>query len=75
LIDSAALGGNMRKTRWPLSLLFLAAIPRLGAADRQNMYDSLLLSTAVLAMVHQSGDKASSKTIARQALQQIGLNE
>ncbi|HKY61939.1 MAG TPA: DUF6683 family protein, partial [bacterium] len=36
----------------------LAASPQfktLGAADRQNMYDSLLLSTAVLAMVHQSG--------------------
>ncbi|HEX5035199.1 MAG TPA: DUF6683 family protein, partial [bacterium] len=56
----------------------LAASPQfksLGAADRQNMYDSLLLSTAVLAMVHQSGDKTSSQTIARQALQQIGLND
>ena len=52
----------------------LAASPQfksLGAADRQNMYDSMLLSAAVIAMVHQSGDKVSSKTIAKQTLQQI----
>lgn len=54
----------------------LAASPQfksLGAADRQNMYDSMLLSTAILAVVHQSGDKAASRTIATQTLQQLGL--
>lgn len=52
----------------------LAASPQfksLSAADRQNMYDSLLLSTAMIAVVHQSGDKQASKTIARQAMQQL----
>ena len=55
----------------------LAASPQfktLGAADRQNMYDSMLLSTAIIAMVHQSGDKQTSKTIAQQSLQQLGLS-
>ena len=55
----------------------LAASPQfrsLGQADRQNMYDSMLLSTAVLAIVHQSGDKAASQTIARQSLAQLGLS-
>ena len=54
----------------------LAASPQfktLGAADRQNMYDSMLLSTAILAMIHNSGDKQTSKTIAQQSLQQLGL--
>jgi hypothetical protein len=54
----------------------LAASPQfksLGAADRQNMYDSMLLSAAVIAMVHQSGDKVASKTIAKQTLQQLGF--
>ena len=56
----------------------LAASPQfrsLGAAERQNMYDSLLLSAAVIATVHQSGDKESSRMIARQTLQQFGLSE
>ncbi len=54
----------------------LAASPQfkgLGAAQRQEMYDSMLLSAAVLAIIHQSGDKATSKTIATQTLQQLGL--
>ena len=52
----------------------LAASPvfrKLGAADRQLMYDSLLLSAAVIAIVHQSGDKAASQAIAKQVLQQL----
>lgn len=55
----------------------LAASPQfraLTAADRQNMYDSMLLSTAIIATVHQS-DKQASKNIARQSLQQLGLPE
>ncbi|HEX5038462.1 MAG TPA: DUF6683 family protein [bacterium] len=54
----------------------LAASPQftsLGAPDRQNMYDSMLLSAAVIAIVHQSGDKQASQTIAKQTLQQLGL--
>jgi|GEM_PF-4181936 len=54
----------------------LAASPQfksLSAADRQNMYDSLLLSAAVIAVVHQSGDRNASKSIAQQTLQQMGL--
>jgi len=52
----------------------LAASPqfaKLGAADRQLMYDSLLLSAAVIALLHQSGEKETSQTIARQVLQQL----
>ncbi len=55
----------------------LAASPQfkaLAAVDRQNMYDSMLLSTAIIAIVHQ-GDKQASKNIARQSLQQLGLSE
>lgn len=55
----------------------LAASPqfrKLRAAERQAMYDSLLLSAAVIALVHQAGEKEQSQTIARQVLQQlIGL--
>jgi len=43
----------------------------LGAAERQSMYDSLLLSASVIAIVHQSGNKEASKTIAKQTLQQL----
>jgi len=54
----------------------LAASPQfvsLGAAQRQQMYDSMLLSSAIIAIIHQSGDKQASKAIATQALQQLGL--
>ena len=53
----------------------LAASPQfmgLAAAERQDMYDSMLLSTAVIATVHQS-DKVASKAIAKQTLLQLGL--
>ncbi len=53
----------------------LAASPQfksLGAVQRQEMYDSMLLSAAIIAIVHQ-GDKQASKTIAQQTLQQLGL--
>jgi hypothetical protein len=53
----------------------LAASPQftsLGAQDRQTMYDSLLLTTAMLALVMQSGDKPTSRAIAAEALQQLG---
>jgi len=56
------------------SLAASAQFKSLGAADRQNMYDSLMLSAAVIAIVHQSGDKAASKNIAKQTLQQLGLS-
>ncbi|MFN0245812.1 MAG: DUF6683 family protein [Kofleriaceae bacterium] len=49
----------------------LAASPRfrrLGPAERQVMYDSALLSAAVIALVHQSGDKAASQAIAKNVL-------
>jgi hypothetical protein len=52
----------------------LAASPmfrKLGAAERQLMYDSLLLSAAVIAIVHQSGDKTASQAIAKQVVQQL----
>lgn len=52
----------------------LAASPqfaRLGAADRQHMYDSLLLSAAVIALMHQAGDTEGSQAIAKQVLQQL----
>jgi hypothetical protein len=52
----------------------LAASPRfrrLGAAERQRMYDSALLSAAVIAIVHQSGDKAASQAIAKNVLQAL----
>jgi hypothetical protein len=57
----------------------LAASPqwkRIGAADRQLMYDSLLLSAAVIAIVHQSGDRDTSRAIAKQVLQHlVGASE
>lgn len=52
----------------------LAGTPQftqLGGAQRQLMYDSLLLSAAVIVLVHQSGDKAASQAMARQVLQQL----
>ncbi len=54
----------------------LAASPQfknLGMVERQQMYDSMLLSASLIAIVHQSGDKQASQTIARQALAQLGL--
>jgi hypothetical protein len=36
------------------------------------MYDSLLLTTATLALLMQSGDKATSRAIATEALQWLG---
>jgi hypothetical protein len=54
----------------------LAASPqfaRLGNTERQAMYDSLLLSAAVIAIVHQSGDKAQAKAIAKHVLAELGL--
>lgn len=44
---------------------------KMSAADRQLMYDSLLLSAAVIAIVHQSGDKEASQAIAKQVLKQL----
>jgi hypothetical protein len=49
-----------------------AQFASLGAQDRQTMYDSLLLTTATLALLMQSGDKATSRAIATEALQQLG---
>lgn len=52
----------------------LAASPQfksLSAADRQSMYDSFLLSASVIAILHQSGNKEASQTIAKQNLQQL----
>ena len=52
----------------------LAASPvfkKLSAADKQIMYDTLLLSAAVIAIIHQSGDKETSQAIARNVLQQL----
>jgi len=53
----------------------LAASPQfasLGAAQRQQMYDSLLLSAAVIGVVNQK-DKQAGKTLASQALNQLGI--
>ena len=58
----------------PIANDALAASPqfkRLSAADKQLMYDSLLLSAAVIAIVHQSGDKAASQQIAKGVLQSL----
>ena len=52
----------------------LAASPqfkKLSAADKQLMYDTLLLSAAVIAIIHQSGDKETSQAIAKNVLQQL----
>jgi hypothetical protein len=52
----------------------LAASPRfrkLGATERQVMYDFALLAAAVIAIVHQSGDKAASQAIAKNVLQAL----
>lgn len=74
VLEKPGFDANKADDMIPIVNNALAASPQftsLSAVDRQNMYDSLLLSTAVIAMLHQSGDKATTQNIARQTLQQM----